>query len=286
MLALNERLGYARGARRPQPRRDPVSDFRIDLRVRFAETDAMGVAHHAAYLPYLETARVEYLRALGHPYRELRDRDGLEFAVVGVDLRYHAPLRFDDAFTVTCALAERGARDLQPRLPRRARHDARAQRAHAPRRARPRDGRAAAPAGVAGGPAGRGRLGCGRPRIPTDRSRSMRRLLASSPSPPPRSSSPPPPSPRPSPCPSRSTGTLFNNKPNVKLTIKLGGSLRFVWKNGFHNVLTQKAPAGAKKVNSGDSDRDAQADRSSSPRRRASTSSTACPTRRSAWCSR
>ena len=84
-----------------------MSDFRIDLRVRFAETDAMGVAHHAAYLPYLETARVEYLRSLGHPYRELRDRDGLEFAVVGVDVRYHAPLRFDDEFTVTCALAER-----------------------------------------------------------------------------------------------------------------------------------------------------------------------------------
>jgi len=84
-----------------------VSEFRIDLRVRFAEPDAMGVAHHAAYLPYLETARVEYLRSLGHPYRDLRDRDGLEFAVVGVDVRYHAPLRFDDMFTVSCALAER-----------------------------------------------------------------------------------------------------------------------------------------------------------------------------------
>lgn len=85
-----------------------MSDFRIDLRVRFAETDAMGVAHHAAYLPWLECARVEYLRALGHPYGELRDRDGLEFAVVGLDLRYHAPLRFDDTFTVSCGLAERG----------------------------------------------------------------------------------------------------------------------------------------------------------------------------------
>ncbi len=81
--------------------------FCVDLRVRFAETDAMGVAHHAAYLPYLETARVEYLRSLGHPYRELRDRDGIELAVVGVDIRYHAPLRFDDVFTVSCALAER-----------------------------------------------------------------------------------------------------------------------------------------------------------------------------------
>jgi acyl-CoA thioester hydrolase len=85
-----------------------VSGFRIDLRVRFAETDAMGVAHHAAYLPYLECARVEYLRALGHPYGEMRERDGIEFAVGGVDGRYHAPLRFDDAFCVTCALAERG----------------------------------------------------------------------------------------------------------------------------------------------------------------------------------
>jgi plastocyanin len=47
------------------------------------------------------------------------------------------------------------------------------------------------------------------------------------------------------------SGTLFNNKPNAKLTIKLGGSLRFTWKNGFHNVLTSKAPAGANKVNTG-----------------------------------
>jgi acyl-CoA thioester hydrolase len=87
---------------------DAPGEFRVELRVSFAETDAMGVAHHAAYLPYLESARVEYLRALGHPYRELRERDGIEFAVIGVDLRYRAPLRFDDAFTVSCALAERG----------------------------------------------------------------------------------------------------------------------------------------------------------------------------------
>ena len=107
MLALNQRLGYVAVLDVRNLEGPPSSEFRIDLRVRFAETDAMGVAHHAAYLPYLETARVEYLRSLGHPYRELRDRDGIEFAVVGVDLHYHAPLRFDDAFTVTCALAER-----------------------------------------------------------------------------------------------------------------------------------------------------------------------------------
>jgi plastocyanin len=54
------------------------------------------------------------------------------------------------------------------------------------------------------------------------------------------------------PVPVTLSGFLFNNTKNAKLTIKLGGSLRFVWKDGFHNVLTSKAPAGAKKVNSGD----------------------------------
>jgi plastocyanin len=53
------------------------------------------------------------------------------------------------------------------------------------------------------------------------------------------------------PVPVTLSGTLFDNKPNVKVTIKLGGSLRFTWKDGFHNVLTQKAPAGANKVHSG-----------------------------------
>jgi plastocyanin len=54
------------------------------------------------------------------------------------------------------------------------------------------------------------------------------------------------------PVPVNLTGVTFNGKENVKLTVKLGGSLRFVWKDGFHNVLTRKAPAGAKKVNSGE----------------------------------
>lgn len=65
------------------------------VRVRFAETDAMGIVHHAAYLPYLESARVEYLRAAGHPYHELR-RSGVELPVVEVRARYLRPLHFDD----------------------------------------------------------------------------------------------------------------------------------------------------------------------------------------------
>lgn len=69
------------------------------LRVRFAETDAMGIVHHSRYLPYLEEARVEYLRALGHPYHELR-AEGVDYAVLEAFVQYRQPLRFDDVVHV------------------------------------------------------------------------------------------------------------------------------------------------------------------------------------------
>jgi acyl-CoA thioester hydrolase len=78
--------------------------FRHRLRVRFAETDAMGIVHHAAYLPYLEAARVEYLRAAGHPYVELR-AEGVDFAVLEVAVSYLSPLHFDDVVDVHVSLA-------------------------------------------------------------------------------------------------------------------------------------------------------------------------------------
>lgn len=83
---------------------DPPTDPRAyrfchRLRVRFAETDAMGVVHHAAYLPYLEEARVEYLRSVGHPFDRLR-ADGYELPVAGVAARYLHPLHFDDVVDV------------------------------------------------------------------------------------------------------------------------------------------------------------------------------------------
>jgi acyl-CoA thioester hydrolase len=69
------------------------------LRVRFAETDAMGIVHHSRYLPYLEEARVEYLRHLGHPYTELR-AEGVDYAVLEAFVQYRLPLRFDDRVAV------------------------------------------------------------------------------------------------------------------------------------------------------------------------------------------
>jgi acyl-CoA thioester hydrolase len=78
--------------------------FSHRLRVRFAETDAMGVVHHGRYLPYLEAARVEYLRHLGHPYTAWRE-DGLDAAVLEVFMRYRQALRFDDVVDVHVLLA-------------------------------------------------------------------------------------------------------------------------------------------------------------------------------------
>lgn len=78
--------------------------YRHPIRVRFAETDAMGIVHHSRYLPYLEEGRVGYLRAIGMPYHELRAA-GVDLAVLEVFVAYHRPLRFDEVVDVHVALA-------------------------------------------------------------------------------------------------------------------------------------------------------------------------------------
>ena len=78
--------------------------FRHDIRVRFAETDAMGIVHHSRYLPYLEETRVEYLRSIGHPYDAER-ADGVDYAVLEAHVAYRQPLRFDEMVTVHLALS-------------------------------------------------------------------------------------------------------------------------------------------------------------------------------------
>ena len=88
---------------------DPATDtgdyeFSHRLRVRFAETDAMGIVHHSRYLPMMEEARVAYLRHIGHPYQSIRD-EGLEMNVLEAFVQYRQPLLFDDLVDVHVALA-------------------------------------------------------------------------------------------------------------------------------------------------------------------------------------
>jgi acyl-CoA thioester hydrolase len=83
-----------------QPSRDPADyQFVHRIRTRFAETDAMGVIHHAAYLPYMEEARVAFLRSIGHPYERMRS-EGLDAPVLEVAVQYRKPLDFEDEVDV------------------------------------------------------------------------------------------------------------------------------------------------------------------------------------------
>jgi acyl-CoA thioester hydrolase len=78
--------------------------FTWRIRVRFAETDAMGIVHHARYLPYLEEARVEYLRHLGHPYTRLRE-EGFDYAVLECFVQYRTAVKFDEEVDVHLGVA-------------------------------------------------------------------------------------------------------------------------------------------------------------------------------------
>ncbi len=84
----------------------------MELRVRFAETDQMGVAHHAAYVVWLEAARVEWMRDLGLSYREL-DAQGVSLAVTGLEVRYRQAVRFDDLLRIEVVLEEARSRRLR-----------------------------------------------------------------------------------------------------------------------------------------------------------------------------
>jgi acyl-CoA thioester hydrolase len=84
--------------------------FSTEIRVRFAETDAQGIAHHASFVVWLEVARVAYLEAFAGGYAAIRGR-GLEALTTEVHVRYHRAASFDDSLAVWTRCTDlRGAR--------------------------------------------------------------------------------------------------------------------------------------------------------------------------------
>lgn len=73
--------------------------FSTDVRVRFAETDAQGIAHNANYFVWFEVARVEHLERYAGGYQRLRDL-GIEALVLETHVRYLTPARFDDRLRI------------------------------------------------------------------------------------------------------------------------------------------------------------------------------------------
>src|SRR6266851_7940475 len=71
----------------------------IQIRVRYAETDRMGLLHNANYLVYFELGRTELLRSLGLTYKEMEDQ-GFLLVISKVEVRYRSPARYDDLLTL------------------------------------------------------------------------------------------------------------------------------------------------------------------------------------------
>jgi acyl-CoA thioester hydrolase len=86
----------------------PVGEARV--RVRYAETDQMGVVYHSNYLIWFEVGRVELIRQMGLDYKKMEEEEGCGISVVDVHARYRAPARYDDDLVIeTRLLAARGA---------------------------------------------------------------------------------------------------------------------------------------------------------------------------------
>jgi acyl-CoA thioester hydrolase len=86
----------------------PASEIR--LRVRYAETDQMGVVYHANYLVWMEMGRVEFCRSQGVRYRDLEEQDRIYLTVAEASCRYLSPARYDDEVMVRTSVMQGNAR--------------------------------------------------------------------------------------------------------------------------------------------------------------------------------
>lgn len=83
-----------------------------EFRVRYAETDQMGVVYHANYLVWCEIGRTDFIRQCGMTYAQM-ERDGVKLAVTECELRMHASARYDELIRVTTRVAAVRSRSVQ-----------------------------------------------------------------------------------------------------------------------------------------------------------------------------
>ena len=90
-----------------------ANEFAWRARVYWEDTDGGGVVYYANYLKFMERARTEWLRTLGHSQAELAEQFGFLFAVVEVKVNYRRPARLDDELTVTCLPVPEGRASIR-----------------------------------------------------------------------------------------------------------------------------------------------------------------------------
>jgi len=104
IVGVNVRITDASGPTRVAARYNAGSPMSTTsetrIRVRYAETDQMGVVYYANYIVWMEVGRVELCRACGFRYRDMEEQDGVLLAVAETNCRYLSPARFDDEVTV------------------------------------------------------------------------------------------------------------------------------------------------------------------------------------------
>lgn len=76
-----------------------MKEHQLQVRVRYSETDQMGVVYHGNYLPYFEIGRVEWLRNHGISYKSMEE-NGIALPIVNININYKKPARYDDLLTV------------------------------------------------------------------------------------------------------------------------------------------------------------------------------------------
>jgi acyl-CoA thioester hydrolase len=76
------------------------------VRVRYAETNQMGVVYYANYLVWMEVARVDYCRSIGFHYKDMERDDGILLAVAESHCRYVSPARFDEEITIATSIPD------------------------------------------------------------------------------------------------------------------------------------------------------------------------------------
>ena len=83
------------------------------FRVRYAETDQMGVVYYANYLVWMEIGRAEYFRAAGARYKDMESADGIRLAVVEAQCRYLHPARYDEEIAVETSVTRANRRMVE-----------------------------------------------------------------------------------------------------------------------------------------------------------------------------
>jgi acyl-CoA thioester hydrolase len=90
-----------------------VTDFTWRTRVYWEDTDGGGVVYYANYLKFMERARTEWLRSLGHQQHEIAEQYGFVFAVAEAHVNYRKPARLDDDLTVSCVPVPEGRASIR-----------------------------------------------------------------------------------------------------------------------------------------------------------------------------